>query len=601
MPSLSGAIRLNAVAPSAPRGNAADVLPLLAVVAAGLACAWPIFRNGYPAGSWDVRFHFLYAEEFLRELRGGTLLPRWLPGLDGGLGAPTFYYYGLVPYYVTSLAGLLTGRSDGLFLLGAAAVTMIVGSGLSTYAWLRIWVGPWPAAAGAALYMALPYHLLMDFWTRSAFAEATAYVWLPLVFRGVEDARAGRRTALVLPLALALLIATHIITALLTCLVLAPYAALRVRSQAAWLRVLLGAGAGVALSALYLLPAVLMRDQVFYPAPVLDDSVFLLDHLRHGHTPARAIAMAIDLIGVSLFACAAALLGGIAWLGVRRGPLEGGVVWGALTLGVIAAATTWLAPVWRAVPLLANVQFPSRLLALADLGTATTAAILLAGLTHHVPRLRKLPGICVAGAGLLGALLAIPALAFSDFDASKAPWGRITAIRSIYETFRPINSHERLPFDRDPDARPEIPAVAVLGSGSAAVAKWSAGHIVITTDLRGPATVEIGQLYFGRWRARDEVGELPVAPSAEYGLVDVQVPAGRDQVSLDLVPGFPERAGLLVSLMAALGWAAVAIAGPIQERRTRSARPNGAERAARSQRIGDAADAPHRHETLGSG
>ncbi len=550
--------------PAAPWRGAlrADAAPLLCLVLVGLACAWPVFLHGFPASTWDGRFHFLYAEEFLHELGEGRAFPRWLPRLNDGLGAPTFYYYGPVAYYVTSLAGLVTGRGEGLFLLGAGTLLLLLASGLSAHALFRAWVGPWPAAAGAAVFMALPYHLLMDVWTRAAFAEAAAYAWLPLVFRGVEDIRAGRRGgALLLALALGLLVATHIITALLACIVLGGWILLRLRGLRPLLAAGLGIAGGLGLSAVYLLPALALRDLVHVPVSVIGDYAFILDAWWRGYRPERATFLALTWIAVAQFAAVLVLGAGLLLLRRRdAGAARLGLTWAGLTLALLVSTTVVAAPLWHAVPVLANVQFPYRMLTLADLGTAATVALFLAALAARWPGWQRLLPAAMVGAALLGAGQGLVAGAFGNFRRDAETWRIIETTRSVSQTFRPAASYEKLPFDPGTDDSLGVPPVALRqGVGEVRPLLWSGGRIEIAAELATPAVIQVAQLHFGLWRATGAGGAaLPVTASEPYGLVEIAAPAGAQRITLALAPSPAEQAGAAISALAVLGWLAAA-------------------------------------------
>ena len=187
-----------------------------AVALVALAALWPLLVHGYPRNTDDVHYHAVYAGQFLHEFLAGSPYPRWMPGMNGGAGATTFFFYGPVAYWIVGVLALCSGARDPFVLLAMAAAAILAGSGLSAYASLRSRVSCWPAALGAALYTVLPYHLTIDLWTRSAFAEFAAYLWTPLIFLGLEWMRAGRRAGIVLfAPAFAALAATHLVTAML--------------------------------------------------------------------------------------------------------------------------------------------------------------------------------------------------------------------------------------------------------------------------------------------------------------------------------------------------------------------------------------------------
>lgn len=536
--------------------RSADIRAWAVIVAVSVVVLWPMLMHGYPANSYDVNFHHLYAEEFAREIRAGNLFPRWLSGLNDSLGAPIFYFYGPLPYWLTSAVALLTGADHGLFLLGGATFFMVAGSGLAAFVWLRLWLPRGVAVAGACIYVALPYHILIDIWTRGAFAETAAYLWLPLIFRGVEDIRAGRRSGVaLLALSLALLVVTHLITALLTCMVLGAYVLLRLRTVRTLLLAILGGATGLALAAAYLLPMLALRHAITLDVGFLDDWAFLLDAWVKGYKPDRAIWTAMNLVVAAQILAIAGLTTSLFLLRRRAEVASIGLLWGGLTLVVLFFTTIWSAPLWRLLPLLQNVQYPSRLLVLADLGTATCAAVLLEILRRRFPVSRFLPVAAVLGAALLGVMQAVPALVFANFDASRKPWDLIDTVRSNYATFRPVQSFNRLPFDEDLSRRASVSRAEVVGApGRAEVEAWATGTILLRAELPQAATIRVAQLYFPTWSATAGTTQLQVSPSPEMGLVDIAVPEGATRILLSIAPHWSERIGTAVSALALLGW-----------------------------------------------
>ncbi|QNP46197.1 hypothetical protein H9L14_02825 [Sphingomonas sediminicola] len=124
------------------------------------------------------------------------------------------------------------------------------------YAWLRETAKS--PLLGALLFMAMPYHVL-DFYGRGALAEFTAIALIPLVALGVKRAAEGR--FVLGAIAYAAMILTHVPLALLASIFLiAPYAVwLCWKEPRKLLRVAIPVTLGILLSAIFLLPAVLLE------------------------------------------------------------------------------------------------------------------------------------------------------------------------------------------------------------------------------------------------------------------------------------------------------------------------------------------------------
>ena len=153
------------------------VAPCL-IVAAGSVCTLPLALFGFDHG--DL-IHLFWAKHFSDQLWEGNLLPQWLLDMNSGLGSPTFYFYGPVSYYITSIFFLiLPYHRYGWLQVGLSAAVASVGSGLAAYLWLRQRSSRQAACIAAILYTWLPYHLRIDHLERFAFAEYWGFVWMPL-------------------------------------------------------------------------------------------------------------------------------------------------------------------------------------------------------------------------------------------------------------------------------------------------------------------------------------------------------------------------------------------------------------------------------------
>lgn len=532
------------------RGDWRSWLWCAGVLAVGLCACWPFVRHGYPWNTDDVQWHSIWARQFLVEMQRGAVYPRWLHGMNDGSGSPTFFFYGPVSYWATSLASVVVGDADAFRALSIVAAAALCASGVTAFVWLRSLVGPAGAAVGAAVYVVLPYHLTVDVWTRSAFAEANGYVWTPLLFLGIEQVRGGRRAGvLVLSLGFGLLASTHIITAMLAGLAAGLYALLRFRSIRSLLVMAAAMALGAGLAGGYLATALGLKDLTEHTVGVLSAGLFVPMVVGALGRP-QLVRLFMLLWAAEMAAVAAFAALGLIWV---RGGLRGlWLAWAALLGVLLLAMTRPMEPLWNALPVLQNVQFPSRLFALVDLGLATAAAVAMASLAGRT-RWHGLAG----GAGLvilagLGAAQAVLPLRMGAFDRDAANWGAEWAIQGDHGFFRPLESVGRLPQDGRP-ARPSTDPLVAVDGGTASVAGSSPRRYEVETDAPAAGILRLRQLHFAGWRSSIG-GDALLVQAGATGLVEVAVPAGRHRVSIVLAATGAEQAGWAVGVASAGVW-----------------------------------------------
>src|SRR4051812_30311540 len=66
--------------------------------------------------------------QFTQLVRSATLIPRWVPTGFYGFGAPSFYFYPPLAFYTSSIASVLTGQTDAVWLFKAVGLLATIGS-----------------------------------------------------------------------------------------------------------------------------------------------------------------------------------------------------------------------------------------------------------------------------------------------------------------------------------------------------------------------------------------------------------------------------------------------------------------------------------------
>ncbi|MCA1641840.1 MAG: hypothetical protein LC785_07815 [Acidobacteria bacterium] len=532
----------------------------LAVTVAAAILGLPALLLGFPPAGDDSVTHSVWLAHFSRQFWAGDLYPRWLADMNAGLGSPVFYYYAPLPYYFASLLSPLFPANVSIFRpLGVAAALAVVLSGLTAFLWLRKLSDERSAAAGAIIYLLAPYHLAFDLYMRDAYAEVFAFVWLPPVMHFARGVREGRKLSAVwLSVSYALLVLTHLPTTLIFSAVPVAYVlftaerARRVRA----LVVTLGAlalGAGVA--AVYVVPALSMRDYVsmgemgsrlyherFVPSVTANP-------LRH-----EGKILWCVLTTAGLIICAhTASRGRSVGARVERGS------WLAVAAASVFMLTAASAPVWRLFTALQSVQFPWRFNVVLCLAAAGVVALGLHALGSSGARAGRaqVAVACVLLAGWVGLTSLCLWQSYGDREMAREYTrgvGVWVAVGRDVPEYKPATALSNSPaylerlarrFCREGEALAR--ACVVEGEGMLTVARWQPREIALNVASGRGVVLDARQFYFPGWVARLDGHPLPLRPSSPDGLLRFPVPAGEHRVELTLTRTPPELAGRIVS------------------------------------------------------
>jgi hypothetical protein len=360
---------------------------------------------------------------------------------------------------------------------------------------------------GAAFYMAAPYHLL-DFARRGALAEFTAIALLPLVAIGIRRAVQGRPA--ILAVGYAMLIMTHLPIALLASLFLIPMVGIMEggASKAGIARLAGGLALGIGIAAAYLLPALLLQPFTAIPtmqgAALLRPANWTIATFVRGGIPALLLLAAIGL----------ALIVSVAILLARRRD-----AWGLFALGTLALGLGLFPPVWL-LPPLDHVQFPWRILSLAEFGTAVLIA--------RSPLARPQLLLACFLPFLLSTLVLVPSLA------------------AIGTTHSDATRQMQTLLSRHPDVVEYLPAGHGESGGSQSV--WALALAARTPEVQyADGMTTLHRFAFPIWRIRCAAGPIPSAASPD-GLLRYR---GRG-CAVEQTRPLVEQLGLAISLAALL-------------------------------------------------
>jgi uncharacterized membrane protein len=516
--------------------DAAMVLrrPALTLAVAALLLLAPSLIAG-TLFSDNVAWNLNWADQFARQVQTGVPYPRWLADSFRGLGAPTFYFYPPLPFWIDALVGIVT--LDALpvsYRLAVSAAVILWLSGLAMQRWLHAeGARPLPALVGAVLYMAAPYHLV-DHYMRGAFAEFTAVAMLPVAMLGlrrIADGRAGG--VLLFAIGYAALLLSHLPVALLASATLIPaYVIWRVRKPAA----VAGGVLGIAMAALYVAPAMLLQDSI--SAAWLWSSFYRIEAWFF-FTPSLWPEAATMQVVVTMAAAYALVAVGIAVQARAAG------FWVVLCLACIVLVSGLVPWFWR-LPELAKVQFPWRLM------TVVEFAVITAACTVDFGKLRK-------PAFWLFALAALP-LIQSEILAARSVVGVIELTRR-YMPLPRVEAKEYLPhglpgvLEGDEAALRQAFAAPLIACTPeprlCRATERPFGRLALEVDADGPTTVVVRRFFFPAWQL--DRGPALV-PSDPLRLVSFEAPAGHLTAELTRGALPVERWGWTLSGAAWIAW-----------------------------------------------
>jgi 6-pyruvoyl-tetrahydropterin synthase related domain len=438
------------------------------------------------------------------------------------------------------------------YLLGASLVNAFKlaillgfwGSALTAYALGRRYAAPAPALFGALGYVYFPYYLA-DAYQRGALAEHWAWVFLPLILWAVTPTQTlaqapgrpqtdapGRRHILIFVAAVAALVATHSLTAL----IFMPFAMVY-----AWvvspvlpyarraLSLVLPALAALAFSSFYWLPVLFQARWVqlsanssaasyigyFAPLEKFLQVSPLYDYVHRTGTPDEPLG----LIGFLLLLAAVAT--GLGSWRIRKPGAAPLFLFIALSLLSLYLTLDVSLPLWQvASGILAYLQFPWRFMTLAALGISMASVFVFK--SHSKVAVSFIPLLIVTST--VG-IPVVPALTTASDPASM--WLFEARTSHIGSTW----SDEYLPWWVTLDSRQILPA------SSPPIDTLSAPTLVnvrllnssytlkrLTVSSESPWVLRMHQFYFPQWRVTLDGKPLVTYPSTNLGLLSADVP-----------------------------------------------------------------------------
>jgi hypothetical protein len=522
----------------------------------GVILTLPTIIYGFPADGHDSIVHLTWYTQFSEQLISGQTYPRWLLRENAGLGSPTFYYYGPLPYYVTSIFLFLsTWDPFGWYQVALSASLAVVLSGVAAYLWIRSRTNRRAALLAALIYMIMPYHLAIDLYERAAFTELWAFVWMPLILYFVSKMRRNYwPNVLGLAISYSFLIMTHLSTTLIFSLIPIAYSLIINEAKRRISAVFLTTAAmiwGIALSAIHLLPALGMQDYVFVGREVIK-TLYLSNFLFQGSIPETTFDLKLTFVvlSMSVLAVCGIIIGNSITARVLQVEQK---FWISITVLAVLMMTPLSAPIIEIIPPLHQIQFPWRYNIILVVSVSAIVAIGFSFLSRpYSPRVigsLAISILLVTGWLLLdlrqGYVKSSPPHYVRDTTfADKKPMNEMIAGGTFTLDYRPRTVQTDLRQWAD-----DTPQIAAEVGSQVIIEKWESRFILLAINSPEDSLITVGQLYYPGWTAQI-IGQsccLPTNPSVPDGLVTVQAPAGSYQLTLRLEPSPLEVAGQIVS------------------------------------------------------
>jgi hypothetical protein len=534
---------------------------VLVVAALAVLVIVPCYVFGSPSNV-DLQNHFRFALPFYDALKSGDWYPSWNVSVSGGYGDPSFRFYPPGLYYLLAAGRALTGNWFASAQIAYTSLSII--GGLGMYLWAREFLARGWAVAAAALYIFAPYHV-NQLYQAYLLAEFAGGAILPFAFWFTARVckRGDWRDVAGLGVSFAVLVLTHLPLTVIGGIALAFYGLIsldRKRLVATLMRLGVGAGLGLAASAVFWFPMVREMRWVGLNAINPDPSVlwnknFLFTTLSPDNLSVWWVSI-LALLTFAFFAPALAAL----W---RVEPAEADVrgVRTTLLLAVFALVMatylTW--PIWRLSATLQGVQFPWRFMTILSMaGAIGGAAFMPYWLIRAKGRQRPIT-LLIAGAMAISLAFTlgqvIRGAAFlprAAFDEKLAGLNESSGLPYWWPIWTKQNAFE----NHDP---------VIVQGRSATVTEWSGEHRQIQVGSGPAADLRVATLFYPLWQASINGAPAALGPGLD-GAITIKLPPQAATVELNFVEPRHTKAANLGSIFGWIGLVGLWLFGSIRKR-----------------------------------
>lgn len=498
-------------------------LPLILLVILCLPITHALYKPGFYV-THDGEFNLVRLMHFDDELRNGQFPVRFASGLNYGFGSPIFTFFYPLTYYLASfihIFGLDYGTSLKVLLFVATQ-----GSIALMYLWLRGRYKAMASLTGALVYAYVPFRLLTLYVTGS-FGVVLALFFVPAALFSIDRLADDKRFTCLLAVAVFGLLTSHNVTALILLPVILSYAVLTAKDVK---RALVGCTIGVGMAAFFLLPGLFETKYVGLSRGVV---VNFRDHFptlrqliyspwAYFYSVAGPNDEMSFQVGIGQWLVAG--LAGLVLVGrlIRR-KLDKNDSPAVLFLLIFTAAIflmlPWSQPIWEAIRVLPQIQFPWRILVATTVVTPFLAAYLVNGKF-----------------GKTIAIILIGLLIWNNRNYLRT-WETIRYSDESYRTRKNLfNGSTDIAGETLPVWVSERPSwfgesvVAKNESISFEKASREGGKILISAEATEPTTLTVNQFYYPTFFGSIDGETVEIGPTDKTGLIRIQFPAGKHEV-----------------------------------------------------------------------
>jgi uncharacterized membrane protein len=537
---------------------------ILLIVLVAFVVMLPVLLKGLPFG-YDLPHHYQCAITFYESILSGDFYPSWSLNRNFGFGGMESRLYPPISHYSLALAYLAIGDWHIASWLTFTFYTFV--GCLGVYLWAKEYMPAAQAVFAGCLYALLPYHL-NQLYNTFFYAEFVGSSVLPFTFVFVARVcKRGKFTdVLGLAISFAVLILTHLPLTVIGAICFSLYALTLLEREKIFAQIgklALGVFGALGASSFFWIKVLMERDlmakTLIYPDPWLDYSLhFLLTPIQtfEGELRTRIYETATffyDLMFLyPLILVLACTIPFFIWERRSKNNMKG--VW--LILGIsVFLAIPFSNFVWERLPLLQEVQFPWRWLAIICIVVPMIAASQINFLIQWFQDKKRRPAALI----IAGCILAVITFSVSQI-IRQAPFIEKETVneyiatkgKEIGFTFWWTIWTRKEAFD--------VKEKVVADNRKVEIQNWTATDREFKITEGDATEARIATFYHPNWKATVNDVEIQIIPD-ENGAILIPISNTKSSVTLHFIEPFILKVGQWISVLIWIGFILIIVAG----------------------------------------